>query len=262
MNQTDKAGTSYWDKNWSQANFPIPFDHKNTNLDNYVNIELHKYFQKILGDKKGFRVLEIGCANSIWPIYFHQYFDAKVYGLDYSLVGCKRSRDLLSHYKIPGEIYCADLFSPPNDLLQKFDLVVSFGVVEHFENTSGCLKSCAAFLKPGGYLFTLIPNMPSMIGFIQKYIDREVYNAHVPLTKKAFIRSHEQAHLLLKNCDYFMSINLAVVNSGSFSNHILNKYLRHTFSVISKIFWFLEKNKLRIPKNRLTSPYLIAISKI
>ncbi len=259
MTQIDKAGTPYWDDNWSTVDFPKPFDHTNQSLDNHYNLELHKYFQKVLGNKKGFSVLEIGCANSTWPVYFHQYFDAEVYGLDYSEVGCEKSRALLEHHKIPCEIYCADLFSPPSELLGKFDLVVSFGVVEHFENTADCLKSCAAFVKPGGHLLTLIPNIPSVVGFIQKLVDREIYDIHMPLTKKKLINAHSQAHLPLKECDYFMSINLSIVNSGSFSNHPLNKYLRHGLSASSKIFWILERYGLKIPKNWLTSPYLIAL---
>lgn len=262
MTQLDKAGTPYWDANWSQADFPKPFDHTDTSLDNYVNLELHKFFQRVLTEKKGFSVLEIGCANSIWPIYFHKYFEAKVYGLDYSEVGCEKSRALLEHYNIPGKIYCADLFKPPAELLQKFDLVVSFGVVEHFENTAECLKSCAALVKPGGYLLTLIPNIPSVIGFIQKYVDRDVYDVHMPLTKKKFKKAHEQANLSLKEYDYFMSINLSVVNSGSFSSNSFNKYLRHGLSAISKICWILEGYGLRIPKNRFTSPYIAAVSEI
>ena len=164
MTQFDKAGTTYWDDNWSKVEFPKAFDENDQSLDNYVKLQLHAFFKNLLKDKKKFRVLEIGCANSIWPIYFHQYFSADVYGLDYSEVGCEKSRALLKHYHVPGEIYCADLFSPPSDLLQKFDFVVSFGVVEHFENTAHCLKSCAAFVKSGGTLLTLIPNIPSIIG--------------------------------------------------------------------------------------------------
>ena len=262
MTQKDKAGTPYWDDNWSTVDFPKPFDHTDQRLDNHVNLQLHEYFQKILENKKGFSVLEIGCANSIWPIYFHQYFDAEVYGLDYSEVGCEKSRSLLNHYQIPGKIYCADLFSPPAELLGKFDLVVSFGVVEHFENTVDCLKSCAAFVKPGGMLLTLIPNIPSIIGFIQKHVDRAVYDVHVPLTKKQLIDVHKQAQLSLKECDYFMSISLSVVNSGSFSSHPFNKYLRHGLSAPSKIFWILQRYGLKIPKNRLTSPYLIALAEV
>jgi len=260
MTQIDKAGTSYWDDNWSQIEFPKPFVHTDNSLDNYINLQFHQYIQKVLGDKKGCSVLEIGCANSIWPLYFYQYFDAKIYGLDYSEVGCDRSRAILEYYKIPGEIYCANLFSPPTDLLQKFDLVVSFGVVEHFENTADCLKSCAAFVKPGGYLLTFIPNMPGIVGWIQKYVDRAVYDVHMPLTQKKLIEAHEQSHLILKECEYFMSINLSTVNSGAFSKHPYNKYLRHALSVPSKIFWIFERLGLRIPKNRFTSPYIVSLA--
>jgi SAM-dependent methyltransferase len=258
----DKAGTTYWDDNWSKVEFPKAFDENDQSLDNYANLQLHAFFKNILKDKEKFSVLEIGCANSIWPIYFHQYFNADVYGLDYSEVGCAKSRALLKHYHVPGEIYCADLFSPPAELLQKFDLVVSFGVVEHFENTAHCLKSCAAFLKPGGLLLTLIPNIPSIIGFIQKFVDKDVYDIHVPLTKKNMLDAHHFAALDLDYCDYFMSINLSVVNSGSFSSNRLNPFLRHVLSGTSKVCWILERYGLKIPKNRLTSPYIMTVAKV
>ncbi|EKE00972.1 MAG: hypothetical protein ACD_21C00250G0045 [uncultured bacterium] len=262
MTQNDKADTTYWDNNWSKVEFPKAFDENDQSLDNYVNLRLHDYFKNLLKDKKKFSVLEIGCANSIWPIYFHQYFNADVYGVDYSEVGCEKSRALLKHYKVPGEIYCTDLFSPPANLLEKFDFVVSFGVVEHFKNTSECLKSCAAFVKPGGVLLTVIPNIPSIIGTIQKHVDRDVYNIHVPLTKEMLISAHHDAGLNLESCDYFMSINLSVVNSGTFSSNPFNRYLRHILSAPSKIFWFLEKYGIKIPKNRFTSPYLMALAKL
>ncbi len=262
MTQIDKAGSAYWNDNWIHTEFPKPFDAQDQRLDNYVNLQLHKYFQNLLGGRKDFSVLEIGCANSIWPIYFHQYFNANVAGLDYSEVGCEKSRTLLEHYKVPSQMYCADLFSPASELLGKFDVVVSFGVVEHFEDTANCLKACAAFVKPGGILFTLVPNIAGIIGFMQKYVDRAVYDVHVPLTKKMLINAHEKSGLSLEQCDYFMSVNLSVVNSGSFSSHPLNSYLRHVLSGFSKICWFLEKKGIHLPKNKIFSPYIISITKI
>lgn len=260
MKAIDKAGTAYWDENWSKMNFPIPFDPTDDRLDNFVSLSLHQYFQEILKDKKGFSVLEIGCANSIWPLYFHKYFDARLFGLDYSEVGCEKSRALLKYHNIPGEIYCADLFSPPKDLLGKFDLVVSFGVVEHFENTADCLNACAAFVKPNGQLFTLIPNMSGVVGSLQKYVDREVYDVHVSVSKEKFSAAHTHANLKLQACDYFMFINLSVVNSGKFSTHPLNKYFRHSLSAISKIFWMFGRLGLKLPSNKFTSPYLLALA--
>ncbi|WP_437830178.1 methyltransferase domain-containing protein [Sorangium sp. So ce1153] len=34
------------------------------------------------------------------------------------------------------------------------DAVVSPGVVEHFEDTAGCLRACARYLRPGGPIIT------------------------------------------------------------------------------------------------------------
>jgi len=262
MKPQDKAGAQYWNKNWSQAELPKPFSHTNTSLDNYVNLELHKYFQKILNKEKKLSVLEIGCANSIWPIYFHQYFNADVFGLDYSEIGCEKSRYLFEYYKVPAKVYCADLFAPPETLLQKFDLVVSFGVVEHFEDTANCLKACAALVKPGGHLFTWIPNMAGLNGFIQKYVDRKIYDIHMPLTKKTFMKAHKDAGLRLENCDYFMPINLGVVHSGAFTAHPLNQFFRRILSGLSKIVWILERWGIKIPKNHFTSPYIISMAEI
>ena len=40
----------------------------------------------------------------------------------------------------------------------EFDLVVSFDVIEHIANPSGALKEFLRVMKPGGYLYCIIPN--------------------------------------------------------------------------------------------------------
>lgn len=55
-------------------------------------------------------------------------------------------------------------FSPPASMLGKFDVVVTFGVVEHFIDTRACLDAMSQFLKPGGLLVTSIPNLAGWIG--------------------------------------------------------------------------------------------------
>jgi SAM-dependent methyltransferase len=260
LKKNDKAGCSYWDDNWGEADIPSLFDPSSTLLDNYVNFKLHQYFSKILDKKKKLKVLELGCANSVWPIYFQKYHDAQVSGLDYSEVGCEKSRQLLAHYNTPGDIYHADLYAPPKEMLNSFDLVVSFGVVEHFENTNACLQACAAFLKPGGKLFTLIPNMVGLIGTLQKYIDRLVYNVHVPIDKKSLAEAHQNIGVKIIECDYFLSMNLSVVNSGNFAKNKCNNMLRHILSGVSKAFWFSEKLGIKLPNNFITSPYVVAVA--
>ena len=139
---------------------------------------------------------------------------------------------------------------------------MSFGVVEHFEDTANCLKACGKFLKPDGTLFTLIPNITGIIGYIQKIVDKQVYDVHVPLCKDKLAIANTKADLDLIACEYFMSISLSIVNSGSFSQNRFNKLFRHVISSLSKICWILEKYGLKIPVNKLTSPYIISVAKI
>lgn len=260
LKQSDKAGSAYWDNCWVNSNLPTPFDHTNQSLDNYPNLRFHEFFSKLIQKGQKLKILEIGCANSIWPIYFHQYHNAEVFGLDYSEIGCEKSRRLFKHFKVHGTIYQEDLFSPPESLKNKFDMVCSFGVVEHFENTSDCIKACSAFLKPGGTLVTVIPNIPSIIGFLQKRVDRAIYDIHVPLTKKKFAKAHGDAKLNLQSCNHFMSIHLGIVVSEKFANRPWNKYLRKALAIPTKILWAIERYGLRIPKNKLTSPYIVAVA--
>lgn len=259
MKQIDKAGENYWNKNWTDSEKPLLFNEKDKSLNNYVNFKFHKFFESFF-HKKRFSIIEIGCANSIWPIYFKKNFNAISDGLDYSKIGCKKSRALFKYHKIDGKIYCADLFNPPKTIFKKYDFVVTFGVIEHFVETKGCLEACAKLLKPGGSLITIIPNMNGINGFLQKMIDRKVYDVHVPLSKKDLTKAHENSSLLLKKCDYFLSVNLSVINSGTFSSSRYNKYLRHLLSSISKTFWSLEKLKIKIPCNFVSSPYLISVA--
>jgi 2-polyprenyl-3-methyl-5-hydroxy-6-metoxy-1,4-benzoquinol methylase len=53
-------------------------------------------------------------------------------------------------------------------MVSAFDVVISFGLVEHFEDTDACLKAINKFLAPKGLLITFIPNMVGFTGFLTK----------------------------------------------------------------------------------------------
>ena len=93
-------------------------------------------------------------------------FDCSVTGLDYSEIGCEEARLILENNNVEGEIVCCDFFSPPESMLNRYDVVISFGVLEHFENTSDCTKAFSRFLRPGGLLLTVIPNMNGIPGLL------------------------------------------------------------------------------------------------
>ena len=148
---TDKAGKSYWDRSWEKRSLANAVDPGGKGLNHYVDRKFHVFFRDTFAgmDTKEKRLLEIGCAGSSWLPYFAQQFGFKVCGLDYSELGCQQAGQILSEANVEGEVICADFFAPPSRLRNAFDVVVSFGVVEHFENTSACLQAIGEFLKPG-----------------------------------------------------------------------------------------------------------------
>ena len=131
----DKAGKEYWDKAWGTYDIPKEVNPRHGGLPNYVNRRFHEYFCQIFSNMntQGKKVLEIGCARSVWLPYFAKEFGFKIYGIDYSEIGYQQAMQILSNEEVKGEIVCADFFSPSESMLKAFDVVVSFGVLEQNE---------------------------------------------------------------------------------------------------------------------------------
>jgi 2-polyprenyl-3-methyl-5-hydroxy-6-metoxy-1,4-benzoquinol methylase len=204
----DKAGRIYWDMMWRSAQrLPTAVNPASFGLRSYVDRQFHKCFQSILSNPneqfhRPLTLLEIGCAASRWLPYFAKQFGFSVTGLDYSESGCEMAREILSKEGIHGTVIRSDFFTPPKEMLAAFDVVVSFGVAEHFTDTAACLKAFGDFVKPAGIMITVVPNMAGLLGWLQKLIDFRVFEIHVPLDASALQAEHQSAGLLVKSCCY------------------------------------------------------------
>lgn len=128
------------------------------------------------------KLLKIGCARSVWLPYFTKEFGFKVYGIDYSETGCQQALQLLANEGVEGNIVRADFFSPPEPMMGEFDVVISIGVLEHFEDIEDSILAFSNYLKYKGIMITNIHNLFGLIRLIQKVINRNVFDIHVPLT--------------------------------------------------------------------------------
>ena len=265
--KNDKAGKKYWDSVWINDSLPLPVNPKLTNIDNYVNIRFHEFFSNLFSqiEPHGKSLLEIGCANSSWLPYFAQEFGFNISGLDYSEIGCEQSRKILLNSGIKGDIICADFFSPPAFLVEKFDIVITFGVVEHFADTQSCIKALSKFLKPGGLLITNIPNMTGLIGSIQKKLNRPVYDIHVPLDFPTLFKANESAGLEPIYCDYFLFTNFGVNNLNGIDKNLFSWKIKNIFLKIcllfSKLVWIFENKFGHLKPDKFLSPYVICVAR-
>lgn len=266
----DKAGTDYWDALWQQAKPAIPIDPNSTKLSNYVYREFHTYFKETFNllPTSNMSLIEVGCANSCWLPYFAREFGFKVAGLDRSETGCKLTREVLSSANIDGKIVCGDFFNPPKNMIGMFDVVSSFGVIEHFTNTVDCLKAIKLLLRPEGIIITVVPNLNGIMGFIGRILNREIYNKHIVIDTSTLRQLHQEAGFAIENCKYLCNMNFGVLTAytaktGNTSEKSFVK--RSIVSLLTRVgflFHWFETTIGKLPCTKLSASHVICRGKL
>ncbi len=264
MQKTNKI---YWDNLWienktSSVLNPNNKIHPNT----FVNKQFHDFFRQVFAitETTGSELLEIGCARSQWLPYFVKEFGFKVSGIDYSEIGCQQASEILSKEGVNGKIVCADFFKPPKSMAEAFDVVISFGVAEHFQNTETCITAFSQFLKPGGLLITFIPNITGLIGWIQKLINRPIFDIHMPLDKLTLQQAHKTSDVRIVDCNYFISFNFGICNLNGIPHDSLSWFIKEIVLGVlircSFILWFIEEKIKRFTPNKITGSYVYCVA--
>ncbi len=212
----------------------------------------------------GKSVLEIGAGDSYWLPYFaRKYPSSRFGGLDYSTAGCERlsRRVAAAGGKVSVDIYHQDLFAAESALHGKFDLILSFGVVEHFSDLSHALLAKRNYLNEHGLMFTLIPNMMGSIGFFTRLFNRDVYEMHNPHDLVSFLEGHRKAGMAVLSGGYLGSTNFGVL-SGCFNERRgLSWHAYVLLTRLSKAIGYLECKWGDFPVSKSFSPYIYAISR-
>jgi 2-polyprenyl-3-methyl-5-hydroxy-6-metoxy-1,4-benzoquinol methylase len=247
----------YWDQSWSLDDVPDPVDPTVSSPENRLQHALHSRFVAALGERctPGSRLIEIGCGGSRWLPYFHRSFGYDVAGMDYSATGLRRSRLILDKAGVPATIVEGDLFSPPSDMIDQFDVVTSFGVVEHFERTDHAVEACARYLRPGGTMLTAVPTMRGPYGLVYRLLQPAVYRSHVPQSREALAKAHLDAGLHVVDCSYVLGMPTVLTRPGPEASALR----RLAFAMSSSYFWF-ERRGWGVPPNGMTSPYVLCVA--
>jgi peptidoglycan biosynthesis protein MviN/MurJ (putative lipid II flippase)/2-polyprenyl-3-methyl-5-hydroxy-6-metoxy-1,4-benzoquinol methylase len=256
-----KSTVAYWDENWRRASDPGNAKTPG-GRDSYMWQRIDRALAKCFGegDHKGQSLIEIGAGASQWLPYLRSRFGFAVAGLDYSEVGCERARKILEETATPGEIYKADMFDMPTSLSGKFDVVASFGLVEHFTDTSAAVGACASCAKAGGLVVTMIPNMHGLHGVLYRIFDRKVYETHVPLRLVDLIEAHKRAGLEVLHGEHLLGLP-GVADRNRDEPVAIRKMVRTFVYHLSAFYWGLEARGIGVPENGITSPYMICVAR-
>jgi SAM-dependent methyltransferase len=127
--------------------------------------------------RAGDRYLEIGCAPGKLLAWVAAKLGAEASGLDYAPNGIHQCQRLFDASGLNIPLYREDLFS--NTLpAASFDVVASFGFIEHFDDPAPAVEQHLRLVKPGGLALITIPNYGGVYGSLQGRLNPENLAAH------------------------------------------------------------------------------------
>jgi 2-polyprenyl-3-methyl-5-hydroxy-6-metoxy-1,4-benzoquinol methylase len=162
-NQGRKNALNHWNEVWQR-------DIK-ARLPSRLNVDVFNITRLIVKYvRPGDNYLEIGCAPGKLLAWVASVLKAEVTGLDYSTSGITKCQILFDTLGIKANLHHDDLFNH-RLALNSFDIVTSFGVVEHFDNARLAVQRHLDLVKPGGVALITVPNYTGIYGALQSRCD-------------------------------------------------------------------------------------------
>ncbi|MDT3402955.1 class I SAM-dependent methyltransferase [Mucilaginibacter terrae] len=235
-----KFWANYWESKTGLA-FQVP-----------ANYTFHQLFKKLLADKPIKSAIELGGFPGYYAIFLKKYF-----GLETSLFDFYVHEPILKEVLAANQLTQQDVKVIEGDLYkfepqEQYDLVLSCGLIEHFNDTKDIIARHLMFLKPGGTLFITLPNFTGVNGWVQRTYDMDNYNKHN-------IDSMNPA-LLAEYCKQLGLKNVEAYYYGHFSIWLENMKQQSRFTKgFLKALWFAGKvfTKVVPVESKGLSPYIV-----
>jgi SAM-dependent methyltransferase len=220
------------------------------------NYLFHRQLTDITTKNKVSTAIELGGFPGYYTVFLKKYLKLEVTLLDY-FVHQPITEQLLKANGLTKEdihIIEVDLFNYIPT--KKYDLVLSCGLIEHFNDTADIITRHISFLKPGGTLFITLPNFKALNGWFQKNFDRENYDKHNIDSMDPHLLASicRNAGLEVIQSRYFGKFSLWLENEKqkSIGVRLLKKSIWLSGKLFSKVFSFESKQ---------LSPYIILEAK-
>ena len=153
---TNLADQTYWESGYVGMEFSPPAQ------DDFIRTWINAHVPRGTGD-----CLEVGCFPGRYLSVFGD-LGYRLNGIDLaSRVDTHVPKWLADHGYAVGQFARADFLTFPFE--PRFDVVSSFGFIEHFTDWYNVLARHADLVRPGGYLVIEAPNMA---GLMQRFLRR------------------------------------------------------------------------------------------
>jgi SAM-dependent methyltransferase len=202
--------------------------------------------------------LEIGSAPGDFLVRLSERYGYVPYGIEWTQQGAELNRQLFQLHNIdPNNVINADFLSEEIHQAYKdrFDLVISNGFVEHFDNPRDIVNKHLNLLKEGGVLIVLIPNQTGANGLVRRFhsVTKATHNFDI-MRLREFIRLFDEKRLNKLFCSYYGTFDI----TWTFPVPVLKTLLGLTVQPILNLA-FRVVLKQKGWESRLFSPHLVYI---
>jgi SAM-dependent methyltransferase len=220
---------------------------------------LPRYVQK----PHGATVVEIGSAPGSNLVGFYRRFGYSPFGIEYTSSGVATNQEVFRQHGLdPEAVIHADLFDEDRlrDYRERFDVVYSRGLIEHFEDPNAAVRRHVDLLAHSGILIITIPNLQGLNWLLCKISCPDLLAIHnlSIMNSARWLALFEGMGLTQLYSGYCGVIDLGLVDGGPRSSKLGDRFLQ-TLRVAN---YFLRSPAefLRV-ETRLVSPHLIYIGK-
>jgi len=146
-----------------------------------------RFFHKIIMNeimKRGrMKLLDYGCGDGYWALFFSQIPNCNVIGVDYNLLRLERARSLIRN-----AIFIQADLRKRNNNLGKNDIVFCSQVIEHVKDDISFLHNIKNYLIKDGTLIIGCPNEGSLAHRFRYRHERRINTDHVHFYKEKEIK--------------------------------------------------------------------------
>lgn len=211
--------------------------------------------------RPGATVVEVGSAPGEHLVRLHETFGLEPFGIEYSAEGVLVNRSLFEARGLdPEHVLATDFFSDEclERCRERFDVVVSRGFIEHFEEPASVVDRHLELLKPGGLLVVTIPNLRGVNHALTKLFHPELIPMHnlEIMSKARFLALFDATKVRPLACAYVgtFSFYLFNVKDGSPLAPVLGLCMKAQ-GLLNVLFRACLGD--RGAENRFTSPQLV-----
>lgn len=164
----DLTTSTYWEEVWAAS---PPQEGRFSKLRRVSQWKYDRMVRRLLDSVSdpSASVLELGCAPGAMLQRIHRLRpQLRLSGIDYADEGCRTTAAVLKGMGLPANVYHGDVRSA--QLPNQFDLVTSYGLIEHFDDPAEIVRCHARFCRPGGTVAIALPNFTSPV--VRYFADR------------------------------------------------------------------------------------------